>query len=56
MYISYNMALTSAVAEFSPLDTIACVQNQWRKKIPVERHDFTCTLRNVMFYNRATGT
>jgi biotin operon repressor len=33
-----------------------CVQNQGRKKILVELHDFACTLRNVMFYNRATGT
>ncbi len=23
---------------------------------PLHIHDFTCTLRNVMFYNRATGT
>ncbi len=26
------------------------------QKNPVERHKFACTLRNVMFYNKATGT
>ncbi len=28
----------------------------WREKIPLELHNFACTLRNVMFYNEVTGT